>query len=137
MSKESDPEGDRLKSFEAVTDLTLDPQLPIIIRLDGRAFHTWTTCVERPFDPRLNGLMDQTMLSLASAVGARYCYTQSDEITLVCLAEGKSQPIFGGRVLKICSLIAKVWCSPQSPLGRSTLLRKGNREAPGETCGQI
>ena len=108
MSKESDPEGDRLKSFEAVTDLTLDPQLPIIIRLDGRAFHTWTTCVERPFDPRLNGLMDQTMLSLASAVGARYCYTQSDEITLVCLAEGKSQPIFGGRVLKICSLIASL-----------------------------
>ena len=108
MSKRPDPDGDKIKAFEAVTDLTLDPTQPVIIRLDGRAFHSWTACVDRPFDPRLNGLMVQTMLSLASASGARYCYTQSDEITLVCLTEGKSQPLFGGRVLKLCSLLASL-----------------------------
>lgn len=108
MSKRPDPDGDQIKALEAVTDLTLDPTQPVILRLDGRAFHSWTACVDRPFDPRLNGLMVQTMLSLANATGARYCYTQSDEITLVCLTEGKSQPLFGGRVLKLCSLVASL-----------------------------
>lgn len=108
MSKQPDPEGDRLKKFEGVTDLTLDPEQPIIIRLDGRSFHSWTSCVERPFDPRLNGLMVDTMLHLASEIGACYCYTQSDEITLVYHPQGKAQPIFGGRVMKLCSLLAGI-----------------------------
>lgn len=106
MSREKDPTGDKLKAFEI--DPVLDPTLPIILRLDGRAFHTWTRCVDRPYDPRLNGLMHYVMVNLAVEANARYAYTQSDEITLVLLAEGKAQPLFGARTQKLCSLLASL-----------------------------
>ncbi len=106
MGREKDPTGDKLKEFERAVETYLDPTCPIILRLDGRAFHTWTKCVDRPYDQRLNDVMVITTLALAREVGARYCYTQSDEITLVCLCEGDSQPIFGGRTQKLNSLLA-------------------------------
>jgi tRNA(His) 5'-end guanylyltransferase len=106
MGREKDPTGDRLKVFEKATEVVLDPTLPMILRLDGRAFHSYTKQFDRPFDERLHRLMARTMLALAEETNARYCYTQSDEITLVCLCEGKAQPLFGGRVQKLTSLMA-------------------------------
>lgn len=106
MGREKDPTGDALKVFEAATEVVLDPHRPMILRLDGRAFHTWTKRFERPWDLRLHRLMVGTALALAREAGARYVYTQSDEITLVCLSEGVSEPLFGGRVQKLCSLLA-------------------------------
>lgn len=109
MSKASkDPLGDRLKVYERAAEVVLDPSLPIIIRLDGRSFHTWTRVLERPYDPRLNALMVRVMLHVATEVGARYCYTQSDEITLVVHAEGKSEVPFSGRVQKLASVTASL-----------------------------
>lgn len=106
MGREKDPTGDRLKVFEKASEVVLDPALPLILRLDGRAFHTWTRQFDRPFDERLHRLMVRTMLALAEEANARYCYTQSDEITLVCINEGRAQPLFGGRVQKLTSLMA-------------------------------
>ncbi len=108
MGREKDPTGDRLKVFERAAEVVLDPTLPIILRLDGRAFHTWTLCLERPVDTRMEATMRDTMRRLALELGARYAYTQSDEITLVCLAEGKSQAPFGSRTQKLCSLMASL-----------------------------
>lgn len=106
MGREKDPTGDRLKVFERATEVVLDPTLPLILRLDGRAFHTWTRRFDRPFDERLNNLMIATSRAIAQEANARYVYTQSDEITLVCFYEGTSQPLFGGRVQKLTSLLA-------------------------------
>ena len=106
MGREKDPTGDRLKVFEKATEVVLDPTLPLILRLDGRAFHSYTKQFDRPFDERLHRFMVNTMLALAEEANARYCYTQSDEITLVCLCEGRAQPLFGGRVQKLTSLLA-------------------------------
>lgn len=103
-----DTEGDILKQFERDAEKTLDPALPIILRLDGRAFHSWTRILDRPYDVRLPVLMERAMLRVASDVGARYCYTQSDEITLVLLAEGKSEVPFSGRVQKLASVTASL-----------------------------
>lgn len=108
MGREKDPTGDRLKVFERASEIVLDPTLPIILRLDGRAFHTWTLCLDRPADVRMEAAMRDTMRRLSLEVGARYAYTQSDEITLVCLAEGKSQTPFGARTQKTVSLMASL-----------------------------
>jgi len=106
--KHKDPVGDRLKSYERAAETVLDPTQPLILRLDGRAFHSWTRVLDRPYDPRLSALMDRTMVRLASELGARYCYTQSDEITLVLLAEGKAQAPFGARTQKLASVTASL-----------------------------
>jgi tRNA(His) guanylyltransferase len=103
----NDKLGDRLKPFEKETELYLDARSPIIARLDGRAFHTWTQgCCVRPFDTRLHTAMVATMRDLARHVGARYAYTESDEISLVMLCTGRSQPMFSARVQKMASLFA-------------------------------
>lgn len=104
----NDELGDYLKSFERASEVTLGSKLPMILRFDGRAFHSWTRQFERPFDTRLHGLMVKTMMTLAREANARYAYTQSDEITLVCLCEGEAQPLFGGRVQKLTSLLASL-----------------------------
>lgn len=106
--KHKDPVGDRLKAYERAAETILDPAQPLILRLDGRAFHSWTRVLKRPYDPRLGALMERAMVRVAAEVGARYCYTQSDEITLVVLAEGKAEVPFGGRTQKLASVLASL-----------------------------
>lgn len=103
-----DPIGDRLKAYEAAAEVYLDPKLPIIMRLDGKSFHTWTKCLTRPYDVRLTALMNSTMTRLGHEFGARYIYTQSDEMTLVIYVEGDSQVPFSGRAQKMCSVAASI-----------------------------
>ena len=105
--KHPDPIGDRMKGYEAAMERTLDHALPIIVRLDGRAWSSWTgRCCEKPYDPRLHALMAATTKALCQETGAHYGYTQSDEITLVLHTVGVSQPLFGARVQKLTSLLA-------------------------------
>lgn len=109
MSRTKDHEGDRLKEFERVSEVILDPSLPIILRLDGRSFSKWThTCLDRPYDVRMPVLMERTMLRVAADLGARYAYCQSDEISLILLAEGKAEVPFSGRVQKLASVSASL-----------------------------
>lgn len=108
MSRAKDPEGDRLKEFERAAEVVLDPSLPIVLRLDGRSFHTWTRCLDRPYDVRLPALMERTMIRVAAELGARYAYCQSDEISLILLAEGKAEVPFSGRVQKLASVSASL-----------------------------
>lgn len=91
------------------------PRLPAkkfyVIRVDGRAFHTWTRGLQRPFDPKLREAMVDSAIKLASQVdGAICCYTYSDEISVVFtdrLSE-MSQVWFGGVVTKISSIAASI-----------------------------
>lgn len=76
--------GDRMKQYEAVPKLFLMRRMPVIIRLDGKAFHTYTRGFDRPFDETLSRCMKATMMELCKQVqGCVLGYTQSDEITLV------------------------------------------------------
>jgi tRNA(His) guanylyltransferase len=78
------------------------PGLPLIVRLDGRAFHTFTRGMERPFDLDMTTTMEIVMKELVEEFHANVGYTQSDEITLVF-----SGPIpFDGRYQKLCSVLA-------------------------------
>lgn len=108
--KDCDDFGNRMKAYEAVeTDRKLDPLLPIYARIDGRAFSTFTRGMDRPFDARMTAAMVETTKHLVHATHARMGYTQSDEISLVWLAdEPGSDVFFSGKVQKMASVLASM-----------------------------
>lgn len=98
--------GDRMKQYEAQTTAALlDRDLPVIARLDGRAFHTFTRPLAKPYDAAFSSVMLKVATILAVETNARMAYVQSDEITLVMQA-GDGELYFGGKVFKICSTLA-------------------------------
>jgi tRNA(His) 5'-end guanylyltransferase len=76
--------GDRMKGYESITQSKLMNRTPVIIRLDGKAFHTFTRGLDKPFDAALNTAMVNTMTTLCDAIqGSMLGYTQSDEISIL------------------------------------------------------
>ena len=86
MSKKvKDSLGDRMKEFyENRAKTKLVRRMPVIIRLDGKSFHTFTRGFAKPFDKRMMETMQETTLELCKSIqGCVFGYTQSDEITLI------------------------------------------------------
>lgn len=108
--KDNDEYGDRMKGYEAAeTHRCLDPRRPVYARIDGRAFSTFTRGMERPFDRRMITAMVETTKHLVHETHARIGYTQSDEISLVWLAESPESDIFfSGKVQKMASVLASM-----------------------------
>jgi tRNA(His) guanylyltransferase len=102
--------GDRMKAYESLeTDRLIDPGLPLVARLDGRAFSTFTGGMMKPFDARMSEIMCAVTAHLIEQTQALVGYTQSDEITLILERETpESELIFGGRVFKIMSVLAAI-----------------------------
>lgn len=76
--------GDRMKGYENIPRNYLTRRLPVIIRLDGKAFHTFTKGFEKPFDNILMESMWETAKYLCENIqGCKVAYTQSDEISLL------------------------------------------------------
>lgn len=100
--------GDRMKMYEVVeAGRRFMPLLPIIARIDGRTFSSFTRGLARPFDKRLSDLMIATTAFLAKETNASIGYTQSDEITLVWYStEIKSQVFFDGKIQKMNSQLS-------------------------------
>lgn len=84
MSKD-DPMGDRMKrNYEDAFRATLPLRLPVVIRVDGKAFHTYTRSLERPFSQPFIDAMDGVAIYLCQNIqGARLAYVQSDEISVL------------------------------------------------------
>lgn len=79
----------------------------IMVRLDGRAFSTFTRGMEKPFDPAFAEAMIGTASHLVEHFKAEIAYVQSDEINLVLRNERpESEHPFGGKIQKICSVFA-------------------------------
>lgn len=77
---------ERMKKYENTIDNYLTCRVPVLIRLDGKAFHTYTKGFKKPFDTILNNCMQKTMLQLCKSIqGCKMGYTQSDEITLLLI----------------------------------------------------
>lgn len=101
--------GTRMKMYEAPsTSRRAFKGQPLIARLDGKSFHTFTKGLARPYDKRLSDLMSDTMMALVDRFGANVGYVQSDEITLVWLTTPDSsvELPFAGRFQKLESLLA-------------------------------
>ena len=102
---------DRMKRYEGVTKSYLMPKTPAIIRIDGKAFHTWTKGLDRPFDELFYACMSNTAKELVNAIqGATIAYGQSDEISILLkdYATYETDAWFGGNVQKIASISASI-----------------------------
>ena len=104
--------GTRMKTYyEEVPKFRLYRRTPVAIRIDGKAFHTFTRGFKKPFDEILIKSMQQTMLYLCENIqGCVLGYTQSDEITLI-LQDYKTLTTdawFDYEIQKICSVSASM-----------------------------
>lgn len=111
MANKKDNLGDRMKAYENISRNYLTRRVPVIIRLDGKAFHTFTRGMVKPFDPVLTQAMQQTMMCLCENIqGCVLGYTQSDEITLVLTdyATIKTDAWFGYNIQKMTSIAASM-----------------------------
>lgn len=104
--------GIRMKTFyEQIPQTKLMRRTPVAIRIDGKAFHTFTRGFQKPFDEVLIKSMQATMKYLCENIqGCVLGYTQSDEITLI-LVDYKnlnSCAWFDYEVQKMCSIAASM-----------------------------
>lgn len=104
--------GVRMKIFyEQIPKTKLMRRCPVAIRIDGKAFHTFTRGFQKPFDKVLIKSMQETMKYLCENIqGCVLGYTQSDEITLILVDYKKltSSAWFDYEVQKICSIAASM-----------------------------
>ena len=104
--------GDRMKhNYEEVTKTRLTRRMPVIIRLDGCHFHTFTRGFDKPYDKVLIKTMQETMKYLCENIqGCVLGYTQSDEITLVLVdyKELNSDAWFDYETQKMVSISASL-----------------------------
>lgn len=104
--------GTRMKTFyENIPKTRLMRRVPVAIRLDGKAFHTFTRGFQKPFDFVLMDTMQQTMKYLCENIqGCVFGYTQSDEITLILVDYQKftSDAWFDYEVQKLTSVSASM-----------------------------
>lgn len=104
--------GDRMKEFyENRSKHYLPRRVPVIIRLDGKAFHTFTKGFKRPYDEILHNTMNSTMKYLCENIqGCKLGYTQSDEITLLLTDYDTitTDAWFGYGMQKVCSVAASM-----------------------------
>lgn len=102
--------GLRMKTFyEQIPKTKLMRRTPVAIRIDGKAFHTFTRGFQKPFDEVLIKTMQETMKYLCENIqGCVLGYTQSDEITLILIDYKKltSTAWFDYEVQKMCSIAA-------------------------------
>ena len=100
--------GNRMKTFyEQIPKTKLMRRTPVIIRIDGKAFHTFTRGFKRPFDEILIKTMQETTKYLCENIqGCVLGYTQSDEITLVLVDYQRFESCawFDYEIQKICSI---------------------------------
>lgn len=80
--------------------------LPLLARLDGRAFHTFTKGLDRPFDMGMVACMTETAKFLVEEFKADLAYTQSDEITLYWDTSKVEELFFDGKSFKLNSIMA-------------------------------
>jgi tRNA(His) 5'-end guanylyltransferase len=99
----------RMKIYEkSSTSYKLIPNLPVIARIDGKAFHTFCKYFDKPFDKGLMSAMISTTKFLVEKTNALIGYTQSDEITLIWDNNYHSPMIFDGKLYKLNSVIASM-----------------------------
>lgn len=103
--------GDRMKTYEAVSGISICHRIPVIVRIDGRAFHTYT----RKFGKKYSHEFNETMALVGLAVqedmqGCELAYGQSDEISFL-LTDYKTiqtQGWFGYDLRKMISISASI-----------------------------
>lgn len=105
----SDDIGDRFKAYEACFDYALPRRMPMVIRVDGRAFHGIK--LHKPFDEVFFHAMGMTAVALCKEIqGAVLAYQQSDEISVIARddMQPNTEAWAGKRLSKVVSWSAGV-----------------------------
>lgn len=106
----NDDFGDRIKElYEDPYRITLPGRMPVMLRIDGKAFSSLTAKCERPFDNKLIAAMDATAIYLCDNIqNADVAYVQSDEINILLTNYKKltTQSWFNNNLVKMCSVAA-------------------------------
>lgn len=104
--------GNRMKeNYENRTRISLPRRSYTVIRIDGKAFHTYTKGLSRPFDHGLIDDMNNTAAYLCKNImGAKLAYVQSDEISIVItdFEDISTQAWFDNNLQKMCSVAASM-----------------------------
>ena len=104
--------GDRMKNnYENISRYYLTRRMPVIIRVDMKAGHTFTKGLKKPFDDIFVKSMQDTMRYLCENIqGCVLGYTQSDEISLALTdyTELTTDAWFGNNLQKMCSVSASM-----------------------------
>lgn len=114
--------GDRMKRYEAVYDFGLTPRSPLVVRVDGRAFHTYLRSAVRPFDHDVVHAMVQSAKITADEMqGFKLAYIQSDECTFVLTDydDLATQGWFDYRLSKVISIAASTFTAAFNDLYRA------------------
>lgn len=109
--KNVDSLGDRMKDYENVNRIYLTRRLPLILRIDGCHFHTYTKHFNKPFDRVLRDAMWETAKELCANIsGAKLAYTQSDEISILITDYDNldTEPWFSKNLQKMTSVAASM-----------------------------
>lgn len=102
---------DRMKDYENVSRIYLPRRTYIMCRVDGRAFHTWTKGLDKPFDVGFIEDMNTTAAYLCQNIsGAKFAYVQSDEISILItdFDTNETQPWFENNLQKMASVTASM-----------------------------
>ncbi len=140
--------GDRMKAnYEDRTRYTLPRRTYTLLRLDGKAFHTYTRGLKKPFDAGLSADMDSAIIAIMSQIqGAVFAYTQSDEISILLtdFATPTTSAWFDGNLQKICSVSASLitgefnrfrarrWKTERQYIADNTFLSKHGMDAEAD-----
>lgn len=119
--------GNRMKeNYENRTRFSLPRRSYTIIRIDGKAFHTYTKGLTRPFDWGLIDDMNATAAYLCKNImGAKLAYVQSDEISIVItdFDDISTQAWFDNNLQKMCSVAASMATSEFNRLRTERFLK--------------
>jgi tRNA(His) guanylyltransferase len=103
--------GDRMKKYEDAYRISLPIRMPVIIRVDGKAFHSYTKKCKKPIDEKLVQVMNDTAINLCQNIqGAKLAYVQSDEISILVnnFTSLDSQSWFDNNLQKMVSISAAI-----------------------------
>lgn len=129
--------GNRMKGqYEDRTRIMLPRRTYTIIRLDGKAFHTYTRKLNKPFDLGLSQDMDDAIVAILPEIqGAVFAYTQSDEISILLIdfSENNTCAWFDNNLQKMCSVSASLITAE---FNRFRLIRDGG-SGPGSSLVKL
>ena len=130
--------GDRMKQYESIPKISLMRRQPVIIRINGKAFHTFTRSFQRPFDNILIESMQETMKYLCeNTQNVKFSYCQSDEISLLLTDYEtiNTAAWFDYQVQKMCSIAASMATLAFNRVFSKMFYKWGNENLPDWDMG--
>jgi tRNA(His) guanylyltransferase len=102
----------RMKGYEKCASSKLTPKCPVIIRLDGKAFHTYTKSLKDenspdPFNEDLKNAFVNSCIDMTKHMqGVKAIYTQSDEVSILLTDKTKSYVLDGWFDFKVQKIVS-------------------------------